>query len=180
MDIEISFPSGLHFVSFTRGQDWLQGNLVYHFDTTFQFGGLVGKFNNPGRVHLGDLVLEPVTIGKFQFEVTIKVLSEKSTTIQEIGSLIGSQSASTQGEIVVYSSRRSVENTFYPVERRAKRNALHPFGDINSDGTFDLNDALFLLLNLPDLSLTEDQLLLADLDLNGDINSNDVSYDINF
>ena len=179
MDIEISFPSGLHFVSFTRGQDWLQGNLVYHFDTTFQFGGLVGKFNNPGRVHLGDLVLEPVTIGKFQFEVTIKVLSEKSTTIQEIGSLIGSQSASTQGEIVVYSSRRSVENTFYPVERRAKRNALHPFGDINSDGTFDLNDALFLLLNLPDLSLTEDQLLLADLDLNGDINSNDVSYLVN-
>ena len=178
MDIGISFPSELSFVSFTRGQDWLQGDIIYNSEsaTMFEFGGLVGNFNNPGRVHLGDLVLRTSTVGTFQFDLTIKTLSEKSTSVQQIGTFVESQSDSTQREIVVRSSRRSVESTFYPVVRRARQAVSDHLGDVNEDGMFDLNDALFLSLSLDDLSLTGDQFLIADLDLNGEINSNDVNY----
>ena len=178
IDIGISFPTEISFISFTRGQDWLQGDLIYNSQSPgmFEFGGLVGNFENPGRLHLGDLVLNPSAAGLFSFNLAINVLSEKSTTTQAIGSLVGSNSFSTQQEIRVRSSRRSVENTFYPAVRRTRTAVSNHLGDINEDGIFDLNDALFLFLSLPELSVTGNQLLLADLDLNEEINSNDVNY----
>ena len=189
VEISIDYPAGsFDFVSFTRGSDWLQGTAVYNQESplsSFSFGGLIGSLNNPGRLHLGDLTLRANTMGIHSVITNINLLSERSTNVVEIGSKVGLSSSSTPHAIVVTSSRRSTENTFFPVQSRSKRTLhLSALGDINIDGVFDLNDAQFLQLSLIDLlvnptSLTEIQLQLADLDLNGAINTNDVAYLIN-
>ena len=188
VDVSIDFPSGsFNFVSFVRGSDWLQGPLAFNSESpatsdSFSFGGLIENFNNPGRLHLGDLTLEANVIGTHAVTTTINLLSERSTNIVEIGAKVGLDSSSTPHAIVVTSSRRSVENPFFPIHSRSKRNIhIATLGDINGDALFDLNDAQFLQLSLIDLfvnpsALTEIQRELADLDLNGDINANDVTY----
>ena len=162
----------------------MQGPLVNNPEapgSSFSFGGLIESLDNPGRLHLGDLTLRANTIGTHELTVNINLLSTRSLTATNIGSKVGLTSSSTPHAIVVKSARRSVEDIFFPIETRSKRSNHLILGDINEDSVFDLNDAQFLQLSLIDLlvnpaALTEAQLALSDLDLNGDINTNDVTY----
>ena len=162
----------------------MQGPLVYNPEapgSSFSFGGLIESLDNPGRLHLGDLTLRANIVGTHELTVNINSLSTRSITATDVGSKVGLTSSSTPHAIVVKSARRSVEDIFFPIETRSKRSNHLTLGDINGDSVFDLNDAQFLQLRLIELlvnstALSEEQLALSDLDLNGDINTNDVTY----
>ena len=184
-ECEIATPAGaFEIIDFVIGTDWIG---QFNYNPTFGndvvvFGGLIDTFSNPSRVHIGDITVKPLTIGTMAVMLSITSLSEKSTVVTNIGTMVGSDSDSSQHAIVVKSARRSLENEFRPVERRIKRaTTQNTFGDINCDGVFDINDVQFLSLTLPSYLadptvLTDVQIALSDSDLNDNINFNDVLY----